>query len=301
VNKVILIFLDGVGIGKTDEVNNPFFKFNFRTFTEIFGDIPSLSNSNIDCKDKFIFPTDTIMGVMELPQSGTGQTSIFCGINSQKFLGKHFGPFPHSSLHKFIKSDNIFLDALKKNKKPFFANAYPQIYFDYLEKGYSRVSVPTLCCLYSGMPLNKYENLLKGEALSPEIDNHRWVSKLKYKLPILSPEQAAFNLLLMVEKYDLVLYEYFFTDYLGHGRLKDDFKNFFNSLDLFLSAVLSNYDKNTTILIFTDHGNFEDLSLKTHTLNPGLTISAGYMAEKISKSIKDISQIKSFITNELFS
>ena len=47
-----------------------------------------------------------------------------------------------------------------------------------------------------------------------------------------------------------------------------------------------------TLIICSDHGNLEDLSVKTHTLNPALTISAGKHAEELFFMIKDLSQIK---------
>ncbi len=299
-NKVILVFLDGVGIGKADELNNPFFKYNFNTFNKLFSDIPTLENNLIMHGGKYIFPIDTIMDVPDLPQSGTGQTSIFCGFNAQKHLGKHFGPYPHSALHPFIKEKNIFIELIRKNKKPYFANAYPEIYFDHIKKGLSRVSVPTLCSLYSKIELNSYNELKEGTALSPEIDNHRWVEKLKYDLPIITPEKAAENLLKLAEWNDFVLYEYFFTDHLGHGRLQDEFDKMINCLDRFLYTLLSLHDNKYTIIITTDHGNFEDLSTKSHTFNPGLTIVSGFKADKANKYIKDISQIKKFVLDELF-
>ncbi len=48
------------------------------------------------------------LGVEGLPQSGTGQTSIFCGVNASKIVGKHFGPYPYSTLIPIIKEKNIF-------------------------------------------------------------------------------------------------------------------------------------------------------------------------------------------------
>lgn len=43
------------------------------------------------------------MGVDGLPQSGTGQVSIFAGINAPKIVGYHFGPFPHSKTVAALK------------------------------------------------------------------------------------------------------------------------------------------------------------------------------------------------------
>ncbi len=50
-----------------------------------------------------------------------------------------------------------------------------------------------------------------------------------------------------------------------------------------------------TLVICSDHGNLEDLSVKTHTRNLALTISAGKSAKAIAESVTDITQIKKAI------
>ncbi|MFH0734423.1 MAG: metalloenzyme [bacterium] len=296
---VLLIFLDGVGIGEEDFENNPFYKYPFKTFSSIFNNIPNKNNPILINNDKYLFPTDALLGIEGLPQSGTGQTSIFCGVNAQQIVGKHFGPFPYSTLLPVIENDNIFNCLIKKNKKAAFANAFPQIFFDYINEGKRRLSVSSLSCLYSGIPLFTFNDLLNGNALSAEIDNFRWVTKLNYNLPIIEPEKAAQRLLYLTEQNNFVLFEYFYSDHLGHGRLTDNFQNILKTLDDFLYYILSNYNNNTTVIICSDHGNLEDLSIKTHTLNPCLTIAAGKNSDIAFKQIKDISQIKQFICGEL--
>jgi len=80
-----MIFLDGVGIGNDDPSCNPFFKNEFKTFTQIFGDTPSEKNSSLSGDKTFLFPTDANLGVNGLPQSGTGQVTIFTGVNAPTF------------------------------------------------------------------------------------------------------------------------------------------------------------------------------------------------------------------------
>jgi bisphosphoglycerate-independent phosphoglycerate mutase (AlkP superfamily) len=82
-------------------------------------------------------------------------------------------------------------------------------------------------------------------------------------------------------------------DHLGHLRIKDNFNQILNTLDLFLFTILTEFEKRkTTIIICSDHGNFEDLSMKMHTRNPALTITAGKFAEELFNSVKSISDIK---------
>jgi len=292
-NRVILLFIDGVGIGKRDSESNPFFRYNFKTFTDLFGAVPSLDNPIIEIRNGFIFPVDARMGVEGLPQSGTGQTSIFCGINAPLFVGKHYGPYPYSTLIPVIKEKNIFIEFIKRNKTVFFMNAYPKVFFDYINSGKSRLSVTSLSSSLSGLKFNSVSDVRKGRALTAEITNERWNSKLGYQLPIIKPSLAAKRLLRSASRNDLVVYEYFLTDHLGHGRYEGNIEKTLNILDEFLFTIFTETDPDIfTLLLCSDHGNFEDLSIKTHTLNPALTISYGRHASFLFQKIKDLSDIK---------
>jgi hypothetical protein len=291
-----MVFLDGVGIGKNDSASNPFFKYEFKSFTKIFGKVPSLDAQYINREGVYLFPTDAKLGVSGLPQSGTGQTSLLCGINAPALINKHFGPFPYSTLIPIIKEKNIFAHLKSLDKKVFFANAYPKIFFDYITSGKTRLSTTSLSCRLSGVRLNNVTDVRKAYALTAEITGERWNKKLGYKLPVIKPAAAARRLLKIASQNDFTLYEYFLTDHLGHGRIADEFDNIVTTLDEFLFTLISNIEqKEMTMIICSDHGNFEDISVKTHTLNPALTITAGYNADKLAGFIKNISQFKSAI------
>ncbi len=291
-----MIFLDGVGIGKMDFEFNPFFKYGFKTFTALFGNVPTLDNQHLTKNGFYLTPVDAALGVEGLPQSGTGQTSIFCGMNAAEYVGKHFGPYPYSTLVPIIKEHNIFAEFLSKGRKALFANAYPKVFFDYLSSGKSRLSVTSLSAKLSGLRLNRVSEVRRGTALTAEITNERWNKKLGYTLPVIRPETAGRRLIRMAMKNDFTLYEYFITDHLGHGRYDDDIETTLLTLDNFLFTVLNEADKSKfTIVICSDHGNFEDLSIKTHTLNPSLFITAGKNAESLSADVKNLTQIKDAI------
>jgi 2,3-bisphosphoglycerate-independent phosphoglycerate mutase len=291
-----MIFIDGVGIGKRDYEYNPFFKYGFESFEKIFGEIPQLENSRLDRNGVYCFPTDAILGVEGLPQSGTGQVSIFCGMNAPKFVGKHFGPFPYSTTIPIIEKENIFKSFKEIGKAAYFANAYPKVFFDYLKSGKTRLSTTSLSCKLSGVKLNSITDLRNGKALTAEITNERWNRKLNYHLKVVRPETAARRLLRIAESYDFTMYEFYLTDHLGHGRIADEFNTIYNNLDRFLFTILSEINQSKmTLVICSDHGNFEDLSVKTHTFNPALTITAGLHSKELSEEIKDLSNIKTSI------
>jgi 2,3-bisphosphoglycerate-independent phosphoglycerate mutase len=112
-------------------------------------------------------------------------------------------------------------------------------------------------------------------------------------LPGLEPSIAAKRLLGVAATNDLVVYEYFLTDHLGHGRYEGNIEKTLNVLDEFLFTIFTESDpQKFTVLLCSDHGNFEDLSVKTHTLNPSLTISYGLNASYLFQKINDLSDIK---------
>jgi 2,3-bisphosphoglycerate-independent phosphoglycerate mutase len=288
----ILIFIDGVGIGKKDYENNPFFKYGFKTFTENFGDIPHLENQKLKCANGFLFPVDALMGVEGIPLSGTGQTSIFCGVNAPKMINQHFGPYPYSTLVPTIKEKNIFHEFKKRKKKVAFVNAYPKQFFEYVNSGRRRLSVTTLSCLLSGIKLNKIADLRSGNALAADIDNIRFVEKMNYKMKIILPQLAAKRFLKISAKNHLTVLEIFHTDHHGHGRAMEYMEHTIKVLDEFLLYLTKNITEEMTLLVCSDHGNFEDLSIKMHTTNPALGMVFGRNAESISKKIKKLYHIK---------
>ncbi|MFN3693814.1 MAG: metalloenzyme [Ignavibacterium sp.] len=297
-NSVLMIFIDGVGIGKADSEYNPFFKYGFRTFQNIFNQLPHLENPYLNSDSIYLKPVDANLGVDGLPQSGTGQVSIFCGVNAAKIVGNHFGPFPHSKTIDVLRDKNIFREFLNRNKKVFFANAYPKIFFDYLKSGKTRLSATSLSCRLTNIKLNTITDVRKARALTAEITNERWNKRLNYNLPVISAKAAARRLLRIASNYNFTLYEFFLTDHLGHGRIKDELEKIHSNLDDFLNEVLNKFDKKKmSIVICSDHGNYEDLSVKGHTRNPALFISAGKNARQIAESINDLTHIKSAIIN----
>ena len=291
-HSTLLIFIDGLGIGKNDPAVNPFFQKKFKIFSEYFAEIPHLQKQKLKTNKAYLFPVDANMGVEGLPQSGTGQVSIFAGINAPQIVGYHFGPYPHSKTIPLLKEKNIFAEFKRKGMKVCFANAYPKIFFDYIKSGRKRLSATSLSCLLSDVKLNTPTNLRKGNALAAEITNFRWVEKLNYNLPVIKPQTAANRLLKLASQNHFTLYEYFLTDHFGHGRNPEIMDYSLNVLDEFLFHILTNLQKDTTLVICSDHGNLEDISVKSHTRNPALTITAGMNAENLSKKIKKLYHIK---------
>jgi len=262
---VIFIFIDGVGLGD-ESSENPFYENRYESFEVLTdGYFNSSAKSKVE-KDRLFKPIDANLGVDGLPQSGTGQTALFTGRNAAKEIGKHFGPFPHSGIKPFLKKESVFHAVKELDKKPYFLNAYPPIFFEHAKKR-NRWSCTTLMTKSSGLTLNSTEDVLNETALTAEIVQNAWRNKLGIDIPKITPTDAAKRLLDVVPEYDLLLYEYYLTDKAGHSQKKTDAHRVLEPLDEFLMHIIRHMKSSDTLIITSDHGNLEDLSTKTHTRN----------------------------------
>lgn len=298
--RVMMIFVDGLGIGKNNPEINPLVRFKFDFFQNFFGGIPTLKNSRVENKYFSIRPINATMGVEGLPQSGTGQTAIFCGFNASKFIGKHFGPYIYSTLKPIVQRKNIFSDLESRNLTTYFSNAYPQKFFDYLHDGKRTLSVTTFSYLAAGKKLNDIKTLLDGKAITAEITNDVWNSKLGYDLPVIRPQSAGKRFYEISLEYNYNLFEYFLTDYAGHSQDFNYALEVLTRLDGFLEGIISSMDlKKDLLILISDHGNIEDLSVKGHTRNPAIGIFVGNSHQEFYNKVNYLYQLKTKIINYL--
>ncbi len=170
----LFLFLDGVGIGENNPETNPFFSADLKYFRTIFGDIPSKEKPFMENGSSFVQPCDALLGVDGLPQSGTGQVTLFTGVNAAQIIGMHFGPYPHSQTRPVLEEKNIFKVLKNLGADVHFANAFPRQFFEYVESGQRRLSATTLSCMMSGVPLCTADSLRNGEGISADITAERW-------------------------------------------------------------------------------------------------------------------------------
>ena len=89
-SKLVFLFLDGFGMGGAT-VLNPI--FSHAVFAEIAG-LPLLDGVDIRSDGLVVKGIDACLGVGGIPQSATGQTALFTGLNAAQFLGYHLPAFP---------------------------------------------------------------------------------------------------------------------------------------------------------------------------------------------------------------
>jgi 2,3-bisphosphoglycerate-independent phosphoglycerate mutase len=286
----ILLFLDGVGIGAADPARNPFFAASLPTLRRLLGgELPTLRRRSFESPVSSLMPLDANLGVEGLPQSGTGQVSLFTGVNAARIIGRHFGPYPYSTLRPLLNERNIFRQMLLAGKSVRFANAFPRRFFEFADQRRSRLTATTSSCLASGVPLLTEEDLLAGEGISADITGAGWRALGHPAVVAVEPEEAGERLAALGAKYDFVLFEYWKTDHAGHSLRMEEAVEVLETFDRFLDGVVRASDLNTTMIVATsDHGNIEDMSIKTHTRHPVPLLAiggqAGAFLERVRRS-----------------
>jgi 2,3-bisphosphoglycerate-independent phosphoglycerate mutase len=263
-HNVVFVFIDGIGIGPRDQESNPLASFDgkiLRFFRE----------ENVELPDHgTCIPTDACLGVEGVPQSATGQTTLFTGINAAEEVGRHVQAYPSGKLRQLIASQSIFRKLTNEHLQVTFANAYTPRYF---EKRPRWVSATTHMCESAEIPLRTMENLGSGAALFMDFTN-RTLLDLGFDVPVNSPAQAAEILVNLGRDYDLCLYEFFLTDLVGHRGTLEEAVILLKEVDEFLAEVVARTNSGS-LIVTSDHGNIEDMSHGLHTRNPVPTLLWG--------------------------
>ena len=288
----LFLFLDGVGVGDENPNANPFFSSDLKNFKSIFGGVPSKAKPFIENGTAFVQSCDALLGVEGFPQSGTGQVTLFTGVNAARIIGMHFGPYPHSEIRSILEGKNIFKVLKNVGADVYFANAFPRQFFEYVESGRRKLSATTLSCMMSGVPLCNADSLRTGGGISADITAERWHSDLGYSdITPMRAADAGQVLRRIAENHDFTMFEFFLTDKAGHDQDKPVAEKVLGMFDEFLGGITEDGLEKLTILISSDHGNVEDLSVKTHTLNASLTAVAGEHAEFFRGKFRSITDV----------
>jgi 2,3-bisphosphoglycerate-independent phosphoglycerate mutase len=271
--KIIFIFVDGFGLGCDDPEVNPVRSERFPALAKLLDDAT---------------PIDACLGIDGLPQSATGQATLFTGVNAAKEMGRHIEGFPPSSLKKLIKHENIFSKLRKRGKHCTFANAY------WIDDPHRipprRQSVTTVMSLSALGSVRRKAELIAGKAVHHDI-TRRTMHTRGYDGDLVSPETAADHLLAVAEENDFTLFEYFLTDRAGHSGKPELAFQCMEMLERFLPRVAAfAKEPDSLFLLSSDHGNVEDLTTFNHTKNPVPLIALGARAERF-KSLNTLADV----------
>jgi hypothetical protein len=269
--RAVFVFVDGVGLGADDPVANPFAADTPDGFQALSGGAPWTASAPATAEPRHVLrPIDANLSVEGLPQSGTGQASLFSGVNVSARFGRHFGPYPPRLARPILAETGLFARLVAAGAAPgdlAFANAYPDRFFRYAEAR-DRWTATTWLARSAGVRLRTEADLRAGDALTAEITGAAWREKLGLATPVLSEEEAGARLAAIASRHRLTLYEYYLTDKAGHARDPDRAAAVLASVGRFLNGLRDALADDTLLVLTSDHGNVEDLSVKGHTRHP---------------------------------
>lgn len=289
---VLLIFIDGCGIGERDNELNPFVNLPEAAPLGVFqGEEPEI------IFDGRLIRTDPRLGVEGRPQSASGQTTILTGVNAPAFLGYHKQGFPNAALREIIEEHSIFWQLENLGIEPnVFANAYTPQFFTETPRWKSATTVAVEA---STVRFRTLEDMLDGKAVFHDFTNQTLRTR-GFDAPARTPAEAGKILAHLAATHRFTLYEHFLTDKIGHAQDFDAARQHLPQLAEFVRAVLANVDfDQATVLLTSDHGNIEDLRVRTHTLNDVPTLCWGKEKDFFAERIKTLADITPAIVEVL--
>ena len=233
---------------------------------------------------------DANLGVEGLPQSATGQATMFTGVNAPQFMGRHCEGFPGPGLRDLIARDNLFLQLKARGRKVKFADAYLVESADELEARRFK-SVTTVMALTAPETVSTVSDLADDGAVLQDLT--RETIRDRYPdIPVVDPEDAARHLFDIVRANDFTLFEYFQTDVAGHSMDYDRACAVLREYDAFLSTLMRfTAAAGITLLMTADHGNVEAMNTRGHTRNPVPFIAFGPREDEIRARVKSLMDV----------
>lgn len=291
-DRIVFVFLDGVGIGENDAGVNPLVAARLPVIRSLLGgrlpvrgEVDSLPAGT----PAVLAPADATLGVQGKPQSGTGQTALLTGDNAPAILGRHFGPWVPTALRDLLAERNVLRRAAHAGCEVAFANAYPEGFLDGVGKRRPRPAAPPLAARAAGALTRHAAELREGRAVASSITNEAWRMHLDAEVPEITAERAGRNLARLSTEAALTLFAHYDTDLVGHRGDLEAAVRTMERVDAFLGGLLAEIGDRALLLVASDHGNIEEVGAG-HTLNPVPVIGAGPGRERVAgiRSITDV-------------
>ncbi|MCI0572860.1 MAG: alkaline phosphatase family protein [Myxococcaceae bacterium] len=283
--RVALLFIDGVGIGRSDPSVNPLARRPY-----LLSHFEDGSGTPLPAGGA-LHRVDPTFGVPGRPQSASNQTALLTAQPAPRHVGCHVLGFPNAPLRALLAEHSIVHRLVRAGRTATFANCYPAGYLDALglprrasaaaelvlpprAKRRLRPSATTLAFAAAGVPFRTLDDLRAGNGLTHDIDGCRSRDH-GFDAPLRTPEEAAHVLLSVAEGADFTLFEHHLADEAGHAQDADAAEAALGAFDTLLRTVVSRRPEDLAVVVCSDHGNVEDLSTRNHTLHPVPVLTFG--------------------------
>lgn len=302
---VLVIFLDGIGLGEPDPMINPLCAAHLPTLQSLLG-----GNRLVRAAAPFVgqqatlLALDANLGVDGTPQSASGQAALLTGLNVPARIGGHYGPKPNPPIQKILREDNLFTQVVSRGGTAALLNAYPPRYFEAIDSGRRLYSAIPFAFNAAGLPLRTAEDLQAGRALSVDFTGQGWADQPGFPpAPVYGQEQAGKVLAGLAEQFDLSWFDFWPSDYAGHKQDHERAIEILESFDAVLGGLVQAWRGTQRLIVLTsDHGNLEDLSQRMHTRNPvpALLIGPADMRARFARGLHDLSDLQPAVIELLF-
>jgi len=281
--KTVFLFVDGIGL-RAPAADNP---VNPAVCPHLCGLIETAGQA-----------IDARLDVPGLPQSATGQASLYTGVNAARYVGRHMEGFPGPTLRSLLNEDNLFLKLCRKGLRCKFADAYSAESVEEIEARRFK-SVTTVMGLTCPHVFSLREEMLANQAVFHDITRESLLAK-GYTGPVIAPAKAAEHLIQLALTYDFTLFEFFQSDLAGHSASLEEAVACLQTLDAFIGplAVMAR-QANLLFILTSDHGNIEDMSVHSHTANPVPLVVFGPDADTFRAGVTSLTDITPRIVRTL--
>lgn len=297
--KVLLVFIDGIGLGENRSDTNPFVAYPLPLLQTLFGGPPTFALGLVLSEHACLIPTDATLGVAGLPQSATGQTALFTGVNAPAVMDMHVHAFPGPKLTEIIAGQGIMKQLVNRGCRVTSANMYTPDYMTLVASRKRRHAATTLTVLTAGQSLRSLEDLLAGQAIYQDITNEALIQAGWPGVMPLAPRLAGHRLVELADTQDFTMFEYFQTDLCGHKQDWAWAARIMDILQAFLAGIYEALPPDMLLVLTSDHGNFDDLSTKRHTRQPVPTVLIGRQCVRLARNIHSLVDITPVIIDVL--
>ena len=292
---VLFVFVDGVGLGRDEVASNPFTRANTPCLDGLLG--PgwyATQDTILGRDDASLAVTDALLRVPGRPQSATGQAALLTGRNVPREIGRHYGPKPTPEIAAILNNGNLFCSVRRMGGRVAFLNPYPPRFFEGIQSGRRLLSAFPHAATAAGLSLLTEKELNAGRAVSPDLTGEGWRRQLGFEtMPVLTAYQAGERLAQLAKKAQFTAFEHWPTDFAGHRQEWDQAVELIERLDAMVAGIVARWRPGDgLVLITSDHGNLEDLSVRTHTLNPVPTILIGDRHAELAQRIQELTDVK---------
>ncbi len=300
---ILLIFLDGIGLGDDDPAVNPFAAADLPTLTALTNGKRWLrSSGRQESARAILVPTDPRMGVPGRPQSASGQAAILTGKNVPQLIGEHYGPRPNPPIRAILAEDNFFKQVVAHGMPAALLEAYPPRWHDAVNSGKRLRASYQEAAYNAGLPLFTEAEIYSGDALAVDWTGEGWHSDLGYTdTPIYTPEAGGRKMVTLSRRYAFAFFAHWITDTVGHRGTVADGVRVLELFDRVMAGALAEWDDSEGLMIITsDHGNMEDLSHGKHTENDVPTVIIGAERERFAQGLHTLADLAPRMADFLF-